>query len=161
MLENPRLFTIYPKFLCELLESLFTVGDKPKASLYRTAMQKARKYVLKWDGFKDFLVLQADVDMKVEEKIALDAIKNDRESHIKLDQRSARSARSASASAVCPGHLYSLNDETGEMVVEYAGCLECGTCMIACTCGAVSWNIREGSTGCSTGTADGQGSIVG
>jgi electron transfer flavoprotein-quinone oxidoreductase len=55
VLENPRLFTVYPKFLCELFESLFTVGSEPKAPLYRTAMEKARKYVLKWDGFKDFL----------------------------------------------------------------------------------------------------------
>ena len=34
VLENPRLFTVYPKFLCELLESLFFIGAEPKASLY-------------------------------------------------------------------------------------------------------------------------------
>lgn len=55
VLENPRLLTAYPKFVCELAESLFTVGSEPKPSLYRTAMKKARKYVLRWDGFKDFL----------------------------------------------------------------------------------------------------------
>ena len=54
-LENPRLFTVYPKFVCELLESLFTVGSEPKAPLYKTTMEEMRKYVLKWDGFKDFL----------------------------------------------------------------------------------------------------------
>jgi electron transfer flavoprotein-quinone oxidoreductase len=55
VLQNPRLFTVYPKFFCELAESLFTIGSEPKAPLYKTAMEKARKYVLKWDGFKDFL----------------------------------------------------------------------------------------------------------
>ena len=55
VLENPRLFTVYPKFFCELAESLFTIGSEPKSPLYKTAMEKARKYVLKWDGFKDFL----------------------------------------------------------------------------------------------------------
>ena len=55
VLENPRLFTTYPRFFCELAESLFTIGSEPKPSLYRTAMKQARKYVLGWEGFKDFL----------------------------------------------------------------------------------------------------------
>jgi len=85
--------------------------------------------------------------MKVEEKIALDAIKNDKESHIRLDQKRCEGCRQRVCVAVCPGHLYSLNEETGEMVVEYAGCLECGTCMIACTCGAISWTYPGGEYG--------------
>ena len=32
---------------------------------------------------------------------------------------------------VCPAALYKLTDE-GEYVFDYAGCLECGTCRIAC-----------------------------
>jgi electron transfer flavoprotein-quinone oxidoreductase len=55
VLDNPRLLNVYPKFLCELAEGLFTVGSEPKASLYKTAMEKARKHVLKWEGVKDFL----------------------------------------------------------------------------------------------------------
>ena len=85
--------------------------------------------------------------MKVEEKIALDAIKNDRESHIRLDQKECLECRERWCVAVCPGHLYSLNEETGEMTVEYAGCLECGTCMIACIHGAVSWDYPRGEFG--------------
>jgi ferredoxin like protein len=85
--------------------------------------------------------------MKVEEKIALDAIKNDRESHIKLDQEKCEACKERLCIALCPGHLYSLNADTGEMVVEYAGCLECGTCMIACACGAVTWTYPKGECG--------------
>jgi electron transfer flavoprotein-quinone oxidoreductase len=55
VLENPRLFSTYPKFMCELAESLFTVGSEPKASLYKTAIKKAREHILTWDGFKDLL----------------------------------------------------------------------------------------------------------
>lgn len=55
VLENRRILNVYPKFLCELAESLFDVGSEPKPSLYGTTMEKARKYVLKWEGFKDFL----------------------------------------------------------------------------------------------------------
>ena len=83
--------------------------------------------------------------MKVEEKIALNAIKNDRESHIGLDQEQCRGCKERICIAVCPGHLYSLNEETGEMAVEYAGCLECGTCMIACA--AISWEYPRGEYG--------------
>jgi ferredoxin like protein len=78
--------------------------------------------------------------MKVEEKIALDAIKNDRESHIKLDQKICGTCPERMCIPVCPGHLYSLNEETGDMVVEYAGCLECGSCKIACIYKSIDWD---------------------
>ncbi len=85
--------------------------------------------------------------MKVEEKIALNAIKNDKESHIRLDQACCAGCADRSCIAACPGHLYSLNSETGEIVVEYAGCLECGTCKIACTRGSISWEYPRGDYG--------------
>jgi electron transfer flavoprotein-quinone oxidoreductase len=58
VLENPRLFTIYPKFMCELMEKLFTIGDGPKEPLYRSGREVAKKYLLKWEGLKDFLSLR-------------------------------------------------------------------------------------------------------
>ncbi|MDO8723416.1 MAG: 4Fe-4S dicluster domain-containing protein [Syntrophales bacterium] len=85
--------------------------------------------------------------MKVEEKIALDAIKNDCESHIRLDQKICSACKERMCVLVCPGHLYSLNEETGDMVVEYAGCLECGSCSIACSYKAVAWNYPRGGFG--------------
>ncbi len=57
-LENPRLFTTYPRFLCELLEGLYTINDGPKAPLYKTTRELVRKHVLTWEGFKDFLSLR-------------------------------------------------------------------------------------------------------
>lgn len=33
---------------------------------------------------------------------------------------------------VCPAALYKRDVETGEKSFDYAGCLECGTCRIAC-----------------------------
>jgi ferredoxin-like protein FixX len=35
----------------------------------------------------------------------------------------------------------------GGMVVEYAGCLECGTCKIACTLKAIIWDYPKGEFG--------------
>lgn len=41
---------------------------------------------------------------------------------------------------VCPAALYKQDDD-GRRSFDYAGCLECGTCRIACEGGAVrSWN---------------------
>lgn len=85
--------------------------------------------------------------MKVEEKIALNAIRNDKKSHILLDQSVCSACRERMCITVCPAHLYSLNEDTGEMVVEYAGCLECGTCAIGCTYGSVTWDYPEGEYG--------------
>ena len=58
VLENPRLFTVYPKFLSSLLDVLFTVSATPKKGLYKSAKEVARKYVLNWEGMKDFLSLR-------------------------------------------------------------------------------------------------------
>ena len=85
--------------------------------------------------------------MKIEEKIALDPIRNDRESHIKLDQTICSHCKERMCVLVCPGHLYSLNEETGDMAVEYAGCLECGTCRIACIYNAITWDYPGGEFG--------------
>lgn len=85
--------------------------------------------------------------MKVEEKIALDAIKNDCESHIQLDQTICIACKERMCILVCPGHLYSLNEETGDMVVEYAGCLECGSCNIACCYKSIAWDYPRGGFG--------------
>lgn len=85
--------------------------------------------------------------MRVEEKIALDAIKNDRDSHIKLEQSVCGKCPEHFCISACPAHLYSISEETGEIVVEYAGCLECGTCKIVCIYQSVSWNYPRGEYG--------------
>ncbi|MDD3846181.1 MAG: 4Fe-4S dicluster domain-containing protein [Syntrophorhabdaceae bacterium] len=86
--------------------------------------------------------------MKIDEKLALDAFKTDRESHILINHDICRSKCTARyCLTICPGHLYTFNEEDDEIVVEYAGCLECGTCMIACREGAIQWNYPKGECG--------------
>ena len=43
---------------------------------------------------------------------------------------------------VCPAALYKRN-EAGEQTFDYAGCLECGTCLVVCPKGAVTWAYPE------------------
>lgn len=86
--------------------------------------------------------------MKIDEKLALNAFKTDQESHIKIDQGICRSqCKTRYCISVCPAHLYEYNAENDEMTVEYAGCLECGTCMVACHEGAIEWYYPKGDFG--------------
>ncbi len=84
--------------------------------------------------------------MKITEKLALDAFKNDKESHIKLDPKICQACKERFCIYACPANLYSLN-EKGEMGVEFAGCLECGTCMIACIYGSIKWKYPQSGFG--------------
>jgi electron transfer flavoprotein-quinone oxidoreductase len=55
VLDRKRLFTVYPRFICEMFDELFTISDRPKAGLYATAKRVAKKYVINMDTFKDLL----------------------------------------------------------------------------------------------------------
>jgi ferredoxin like protein len=48
---------------------------------------------------------------------------------------------------VCPAGCFTLEGE--EMVVQYEGCLECGTCRIICSEGALTWDYPLGGFGVS------------
>jgi electron transfer flavoprotein-quinone oxidoreductase len=58
VLENKRLFTVYPKFLSELLAALFTVGKGKKEPLYTSAKAAVRRYILNWEGCRDLLSMR-------------------------------------------------------------------------------------------------------
>ncbi|MEJ5375070.1 MAG: 4Fe-4S dicluster domain-containing protein [bacterium] len=86
--------------------------------------------------------------MKTEEKLALDVFKVDEKSHILVDNRICRSVcKVRYCLRVCPAELYSYEPGQDEIRVEYAGCLECGTCLVACRPGAISWSYPKGGRG--------------
>lgn len=58
VLENKRLFTVYPKFISELLAALFTIGPGNKEPLYASAKTVAKKYILNWEACKDLLSMR-------------------------------------------------------------------------------------------------------
>jgi ferredoxin like protein len=37
--------------------------------------------------------------------------------------------------------------ETGQIAIEVAGCLECGTCLVVCPFGALAWRYPSGGAG--------------
>jgi ferredoxin like protein len=85
--------------------------------------------------------------MKIEEKVALCAIKHDERSHIELDVAACARCPSRICLRACPAHLYTLEAEPNRIKLDHTGCLECGTCFILCPLHAVRWRYPEGSFG--------------
>jgi len=79
-------------------------------------------------------------------KLGLDVFKEDKEFHIKIVAGKEKDSRLKKAIIVCPAGLYSEN-ENGEVVVSKDGCLECGTCLLACGDEVLSWHYPNGGSG--------------
>ena len=76
--------------------------------------------------------------MGLKEKLGLDVFKHDKKPHILIREGKARDPRLKAAVLVCPSGLYSENDD-GEIELSIDGCLECGTCRIACGTEVLEW----------------------
>jgi ferredoxin like protein len=86
--------------------------------------------------------------MNIEAKLGLNAFKPAEESHIRIHHEICRrECREKYCLFVCPAHLYAVNEETGDLYVDFAGCLECGTCHSACRYGALEWEYPQGGFG--------------
>ena len=86
--------------------------------------------------------------MNIESKLGLDVFQIDGEqAHIQIDQEICRTrCTTHDCLHVCPANLYTQND-AGDIVVDYEGCLECGTCLIACQEGALTWHYPRAGYG--------------
>lgn len=76
-----------------------------------------------------------DISVNVDELIAVNKYNVDEENaHIELVEGALDASDEAEflkLVRVCPAGLYKIDDE-GRKTFDYAGCLECGTCRIAC-----------------------------
>ena len=85
-------------------------------------------------------------EVNVKGKLGLDTIKVDEEKHISVDQAVCQGCTQKPCLRVCPARVYSLG-KTGEIVLELDGCLECGTCKIACVRRSITWHYPRGGFG--------------
>lgn len=68
-------------------------------------------------------------------------------SHIEVNQEEARRTGAGKLlERICPAHVYSVADD-GTVDVEYAACLECGTCLAVAPPGVLKWEYPRGSFG--------------
>ena len=86
-------------------------------------------------------------DINIKGKLGLDTIKvDDEEKHITVKQEICKKCEKKACLYVCPAQVYTLGKE-GEIVLDLDGCLECGTCRIACTNKSITWCYPRGSFG--------------
>ena len=85
--------------------------------------------------------------MDIDAKLGLDVFKIDKTPHIELDAALCKACESRPCLRVCPARVYT-EGEDGEILVRYEGCLECGTCLIACPQkGGLTWTYPKGGFG--------------
>ena len=89
---------------------------------------------------------EAIVIMGLKEKLGLDVFKHDKEPHIKIKVGKEKDPLLKRAILVCPAGLYTEN-ALGEVELSIDGCLECGTCRIACGTEVLEWNYPNSACG--------------
>ena len=83
-------------------------------------------------------------DLKV--KLGLNVFKPLLSPHIQIKPGMERDPRLKAAVRACPAGLYAEGtDEAFTLTID--GCLECGTCRIACGTDLLEWGYPEGGTG--------------
>jgi len=72
---------------------------------------------------------------------------DEEESHIRVDQDIARSTGTGALLVrICPAQVYGEAPD-GTITVNYAACLECGTCLAVAAPGALTWHYPRGGFG--------------
>lgn len=86
------------------------------------------------------------MSLELKSKLGVNVFKPDRERHINIRPGFEKDPRLKAAILVCPAGLYKENDR-GEVELDIDGCLECGTCRVACGTEVLDWKYPNGGTG--------------
>ena len=86
--------------------------------------------------------------LSIPERLAKNRFELDEEeSHIQVNQAIVKSSGCGKAIVnCCPAHVYA-EEADGSLSVEYAACLECGTCLAVAAPGALKWHYPRGGFG--------------
>lgn len=83
--------------------------------------------------------------MTMEERLALNKYDVDTEPHIRLKEEVCQACEPRVCLYVCPAECFKLREN--KITFAYEGCLECGSCHIACDKGAIEWSYPRGGFG--------------
>lgn len=79
-------------------------------------------------------------------KLGLNVFKEDKSFHIQIKAGQEHHPLLKKAILVCPAGLYS-EDADGKVNISGDGCLECGTCLVACGPDILEWHYPSGGSG--------------
>ncbi len=82
----------------------------------------------------------------IEDKLYLLTYKTDKKSHITVDQEKFKADPVKAVLYVCPAKVYVEDENSGECIVNFENCVECGTCHVAAP-DYVHWFYPEGGKG--------------
>jgi ferredoxin like protein len=87
--------------------------------------------------------------MKIEDKLFLNRFRVEEESHLKIIDSSKcfKDCPDQPCLHFCPANVYRL--EADRISVSHEGCLECGSCRIACPKLNIEWRFPRGGYGIS------------
>ncbi|MFA5835690.1 MAG: 4Fe-4S dicluster domain-containing protein [Bellilinea sp.] len=85
--------------------------------------------------------------LPVPEKLAVNKYELDEgHPHIVVNEEVCRAkCKNLACLYVCPANVYS--EQNGKIMADWAGCLECGTCLVTCPSDALQWVYPRGGFG--------------
>jgi ferredoxin like protein len=83
--------------------------------------------------------------LSIEDKLAVNKYDVDRKVHIKVKEDICTACENHRCFYICPADCYKLRE--GHITFSHEGCLECGSCRIACDKRAVEWAMPRGGFG--------------
>lgn len=81
----------------------------------------------------------------IEEKLAVNKYDIDRDVHIKIREDICQKCTESYCLFVCPANCFKLVDD--HISFSFEGCLECGSCRIACDKKAIEWQLPRPGLG--------------
>lgn len=87
-------------------------------------------------------------NLSIDDRLSLIDRTVDKVSHIEIDQVKFKASEDKSILFICPAKVYELNEVTGECIIKFENCIECGTCQVGCR-EYVKWRVPNAGFGVS------------
>jgi ferredoxin like protein len=85
--------------------------------------------------------------MSMDEKLYTLKYTPDTSSHLRPDCEKCKTCKSKICTIICPAQVYTWDEGSDSMVVNFENCLECGACRITCEGNCLEWEYPRGIKG--------------